>query len=162
MSRFCQIRIGPLALSLSLLAACGGARSSPEGTVSTFLEALEARDSTEFQASFTQGTWSLVRELEGLTREIEATSGQPAITMDDWCRAFCTGSVEGSTLHGDRATVRVRVGAVVEEIPVVRAGDEWRIDLEERYAPAIEMLRLIAAEDPADTTGAPPDTAADP
>ena len=146
-------------IALALLAACGSARSSPEGTVSTFLEALEARDSTEFQASFTQGTWSLVRELEDLTREIQPSSGHPAITMEDWCRAFCTGAVEGSTLHGDRATVRVRVAASVEEIPVVRAGDEWKIDLEERYAPAIEMLRLIAAEEPVpDTTGASPDT----
>lgn len=149
------------ALLVSLLAACGGSRSSPEGAVSAFLESLEARDTLEFQASFTPGTWSLVRELEGLTREIQATGGQPAITMEDWCRAFCGGSVEGSTLHGDEATVRVRIAGVVEEIGVVRHGDEWRIDLEDRYAPAVEMLRLIASESAAaDTASAAPDSSA--
>ncbi len=136
---------------LLALAACGGSRSSPEGTVSAFLDALEARDSAAFEASFTPGTRSLVAELEDLTRRIETGGGQPAITMDDWCRAFCGGTVEGSTLHGDSATVRVRVAGAVEEMSVIRAGNEWRIDLEDRYAPAVEMLRLIAAETPGDT-----------
>jgi len=152
-----RVRIRRAAAMLVVVAACGGARSSPEGAVSAFLDALEARDTAEFQASFTPGTWSLVRELEGLTREIQATGGQPAITIEDWCRAFCGGAVEGSTLNGDEATVSVRIQGEVEDMQVVRAGDEWRIDLEERYAPAVEMLRLLAGQ-AADTVS--PDTAA--
>jgi hypothetical protein len=150
--------IAPLALVLLL--GCGGARSSPEGAVTSFLEALDARDTTAFRESFTPGTWDLVRRLEALSREVGETSGQPAITIEDWCRAFCGGTVEGSTLHGDAATVQVRVGGTVEEIQVLRQENEWRIDLEERYAPAIEMLRLIAEETP-DTTGAADTTGAE-
>lgn len=154
------IRImGHPALALFLLAACGGARSSPEGTVQTFLDALDERDSVRFVESFTPETRELVRELEGLTRTVAETSGQPAITMDDWCRAFCGGTVEGSTLHGESATVRVSLAGTSEEIPVVRQGNEWRIDLVERYRPAIDMLRLIAREEAAADTAAA-DTAA--
>lgn len=134
------------ALALFLLAACGGARSSPEGAVRSFLDALEARDTVRFRESFTPGTQQVVAELESLSRRIGASSGHPAITIEEWCRAFCTGTVEGSTLHGDSATVRVRVGNAVEEIPVVREGNEWRVDLEGRYAPAVEMLRLISGD----------------
>ena len=144
-------------LALVLLVGCGGARSSPEGAVSSFLEALDARDTAAFRESFTPGTWELVSRLEALSRDVGAATGQPAITIEDWCRAFCGGTVEGSTLHGDAATVQVRVGGTVEQIEVVRQDNEWRIDMEERYAPAVEMLRLIAEETP-DTLGAP-DTA---
>lgn len=145
------------ALALFLLTACGGARSSPEGTVRSFLDALEARDTVRFRESFTPGTRQVVAELESLSQQLGATTGQPAITIEDWCQAFCGGTVEGSTLHGDSATVRIRVGGSVEEIPVVRTGNEWRIDLEARYAPAIEMLRLIDRELP-DTGVVRPDT----
>jgi hypothetical protein len=54
------------------------------------------------------------------------------------------------------------VGSDVEEMSLVREGNEWLIDLEERYRPAVEMLRLIGRQDAdsaaADTT--PPDTRA--
>ena len=41
------------ALALFLLAACqGGPRSSPEGAVRNFLDALQARDTAETAASF--------------------------------------------------------------------------------------------------------------
>jgi uncharacterized protein DUF4878 len=170
-----RIGIGPAGWSaaLLLLAACGGPRSSPEGAVQTFLDALDDGDSTRFAASFTPGTREVVAELEELSRAVTETSGHPAITIDDWCRAFCGGTVEGSTLHGDAATVRVRVASTVEEIPLVRQENEWRIDLEERYRPAVELLWLMAQEEAAadttaDSTGAvapvggveaPPDTA---
>ena len=165
-TRFCRAigTMGHPALALFLLAACGGARSSPEGTVQTFLDALDERDSVRFVESFTPETRELVGEIEALTRVVGETSGQPAITMDDWCRAFCGATVEGSTLHGESATVRVGVAGTVEEILVVRQGNEWRIDLVERYRPAIEMLRLIAHEVAAADTAAadaavPADTA---
>jgi hypothetical protein len=143
------------ALALFLLTACGGAQSSPEGAVRSFLDALEAQDTVRFREAFTPETWVLVTEVERLSREIGAATDRPAITIEDWCRAFCGGTVEGSTLLGDAATVRVQVDDAVEEIPVVRVEDEWRLDLEERYAPAVEMLRLVARELP-DTAPAPP------
>jgi hypothetical protein len=142
-------------LALILLFACGGERSSPEGSVRTFLDALEARDTARFRSSFTPETRQIVAQIEQLSGEVGGASGQPAITIEEWCRAFCDGTVEGSTLHGDSATVRVRIGGVVEEIPVVRQDNEWRIDLAAKYAPAVEMLRLIQDEG---TGVAPPDT----
>ncbi|MFN2384267.1 MAG: hypothetical protein ABR559_08395 [Gemmatimonadota bacterium] len=138
-------------LAVLLLVACSGAQSSPEGTVRSFLGALEARDSTALAETFTAGTMALVNELAELTRAAEGASegmgGQPAITIEDWCQAFCGGTVEGSTLHGDSATVDVRVGTDVNALPVVREGDEWKIELGGRLAPAVQMLRLTVDAD---------------
>ncbi len=138
-------------LAVFLLAACSGAQSSPEGTVRSFLGALEARDSAALAETFTVGTVALVDELAVLTRAAEELSsgsgGHPAITLEDWCQAFCGGTVEGSTLHGDSATVDVRVGTDVNALPVVREGDEWKIELGGRLAPAVQMLRLTAGVD---------------
>ena len=111
-----------------------------------FLGAVDERDSVRFAESFTPGTREVVAEMEALSRAVGPASGHPAITIEDWCRAFCGGAVEGSTLHGDSATVRIRVDGSVEEMPVVRQDDAWRIDLEARYRPAVEMLRMIAQE----------------
>ena len=152
-----------------LLSACGGVRSSPEGSVQTFLDALEVRDTAEFRASFTTETRQIVAELEQLSGEVGAGSGQPAITIEEWCRAFCGGTVEGSTLNGDSASVRVRMEGVVEEIPVVRQDNQWRIDLAAKYAPAVEMMRMIEEEgtgvgspDTASPDTARPDTTSPP
>jgi hypothetical protein len=144
--------LGLTGVALFLLSACGGARSSPEGTVQAFLDAVDERDSVRFAESFTPGTREVVAEMEALSRTVGPATGHPAITIEDWCRAFCGGAVEGSTLHGDSATVRIRVDGSVEEMPVVRQDNAWRIDLEARYRPAVEMLRLIAQEQAADTT----------
>lgn len=142
---------------LFLLAGCG-ADASPEGAVQAWLDALAAGDTAAMQASFTDETRRLVGELEALSRQAEGVSGQPALGIGDWCQAFCGGTVEGSTLHGDSATVRVRVQGDVNEVPVVRAGERWRIDLSGRLEPAVQMLRLAVGQ----ATGAPdaalPDT----
>ena len=97
-------------------------------------------------------------EIEALSREAEERSGQPAITLDDWCRAFCGGTVESSTLHGDSATVVVRVEGDPNEIPLVREEDGWKIDLAERLRPAVQMLRLTVSQSEIDTTAARVDT----
>ena len=149
------------ALALFLLSACqGGPRSSPEGSVRSFLDALAARDSAEVSESFTAETRELVAELESLSRQAEARSGQPAITIDDWCRAFCGGNVESSTLHGDSATVVVTVEGDANEIPLIREDDGWRIDLAERLRPAVQMLRLTVSQAEMDTSEAHVDTLA--
>ena len=149
------------ALALFLLAACqGGPRSSPEGAVRNFLDALQARDTAETAASFTVETRSLVAEVESLSREAEAGSGQPAITIEDWCRAFCGGTVESSTLRGDSATVIVTVEGGPNEIPLVREEDGWKIDLADRLRPAVQMLRLTIGQTGIDTSGALADTLA--
>jgi hypothetical protein len=137
-------------LVILLTAGCGGPRSSPEGAVTSFLDALDARDTARFRSSFTPGTREIVADIERLSSEVGVTTGQPAITIEEWCRAFCGGAVDGSTLDGDSATVQVRVGGVVEEFPLLRQDNEWRIDLAAKYAPAVEMLRLIEEEE-ADT-----------
>ncbi|MGH7566695.1 MAG: hypothetical protein ACREK2_07680 [Gemmatimonadota bacterium] len=155
------------ALALFLLGACqGGPRSSPEGSVRSFLDALQARDSVEMAASLTAQTRQLVAEIESLSRRAEAGSGQPAITIEDWCRAFCGGNVEGSTLRGDSATVVVTVEGDPNEIPLVREENGWKIDLAERLRPAVQMLRLTVGQADVDTsaahvdslTGTQPDT----
>lgn len=130
-------------LALFLLDACqGGPRSSPEGSVRHFLDALEARDSAGAAESFTAETRQLVAEIEALSRRAEPRTGQPAITIEDWCRAFCGGNVESSTLHGDSATVIVTVEGDPNEVSLVREEDGWRIDLADRLRPAVQMLRL--------------------
>ena len=149
------------ALALFLLGACqSGPRSSPEGSVRSFLDALAAQDRAEVEASFTAETRSLVAEVESLSRRAEPASGQPAITIQDWCRAFCGGNVEGSTLHGDSATVIVTVEGDPNEIPLVREEDGWKIDLAERLRPAVQMLRLTVTQAEIDTPGAHVDTMA--
>lgn len=96
--------------------------------------------------AFTDRTWDLVAEIEALSSEVEDATGQRGITIEDWCQAFCGATVEGSTLHGDSATVRIRVEDDVEEIPVVRQPDGWRIDLSGQLEPAVEMLRLAVGQ----------------
>jgi hypothetical protein len=148
------------ALALFLLSACqGGPYSSPEGSTRSFLDGLEARDSGRVYEAFTAETRGLVAEVESLSREAEARSGQPAITIEDWCRAFCGGTVESSTLHGDSATVIVSVEGDPNEIPLVRQEEGWKIDLAERLRPAVQMLRLTVsqAEEP-EVQGAAPDS----
>lgn len=154
--------------ALVWLVACGGSFSSPEGAVGTWLEALEASDSARVREAFTDRTWELVSEIHSLSRDAEDATGHPGITLTDWCQAFCGAAVEGSTLHGDSATVRIRIDDQVEEIPVVRQGGGWRIDFAGRLEPAMEMLRLAVGqggvEEPdtagaADTTPPPADTA---
>ncbi len=148
-------------LALFLLGACqSGPRSSPEGSVRSFLDALEAQDGAEVAASFTTETRSLVAEVESLSRRAEPASGQPAITIQDWCRAFCGGNVEGSTLSGDSATVIVTVEGDPNEIPLVREEDGWKIDLADRLRPAVQMLRLTVSQAAIDTPGAHVDTMA--
>jgi hypothetical protein len=142
-----------------LLSACqGGPRSSPEGSVRSFLDALEARDSAGASESLTEETRQLVAELESLSRRAESRSGQPAITIEDWCRAFCGGNVEGSTLHGDSATVVVLVEGDPNEVPLVRDVDGWRIDLADRLRPAVQMLRLTVSQAEMEASGAHVDT----
>ena len=147
---------------LAILAACGGSSSSPEGAVQGFLDALAERDTARFEASFTDETRDLVAEIESLSASAQGAQG--AVGLEDWCRAFCGGTVEGSTLHGDSATVRVRVGENVEEIPVVRVGDGWRIDFTSRLDEAVQILRLAVsgvappAENLAADTAEPADT----
>jgi len=126
--------------------------------VRSFLDALEARDSTGAAESLTEETRQLVGELESLSRRAESRSGQPAITIEDWCRAFCGGNVEGSTLHGDSATVVVLVEGDPNEVPLVRGVDGWRIDLADRLRPAVQMLRLTVSQAEMDTSGAHVDT----
>lgn len=118
-----------------------------------FLDALGDRDTARFEASFTAETHALVAEIESLSAVAQGTEG--AVGIEDWCRAFCGGTVEGSTLHGDSAMVRVRTKERVEEIPLAREGDEWRIDVTSRLAEAIQILRLAvsASEAPADLAG---------
>lgn len=159
---------GPAALFLlAVLAGCGGSSSSPEGAVQGFLDALAERDTAGFEASFTAETRDLVAEIESLSSVAQGAEG--ALGLEDWCRAFCGGTVEGSTLHGESATVRVRVGENVEEIPVVRVEGGWRIDFTSRLDEAVQILRLavsgvapppetLAADtaEPADTPAADP------
>lgn len=156
-----RIFAGVTALALFLLGACqGGPRSSPEGSVRSFLDALEARDSSAVAESFTAETRALVAEVERLSRQAEPRSGQPAITIEDWCRAFCGGNVEGSTLHGDSATVVVIVEGDANEIPLVREEDGWRIDLADRLTPAVQMLRLAVSQAEMDSASPHVDTLA--
>ncbi|HJR53102.1 MAG TPA: hypothetical protein VJ982_05255, partial [Gemmatimonadota bacterium] len=138
----------------------GGPRSSPEGSVRSFLDALAADDREGVAASFTAETRGLVAEVESLSRAAEPASGQPAITIQDWCRAFCGGNVEGSTLHGDSAIVIVTVEGDPNEIPLVREEDGWKIDLADRLRPAVQMLRLTVSQAAIDTPGALVDTMA--
>ncbi len=138
---------------LAVLAGCGGPGSSPEGAVQGFLDALAERDTAGFEASFTADTRDLVAEIESLSSVAQGAEG--ALGLEEWCRAFCGGTVEGSTLHGDSATVEVRAGENVEEIPVVRAEGGWRIDFTSRLDEAVQMLRLAvsAAAVPAGPSG---------
>jgi hypothetical protein len=128
---------------LAVLAGCGGPRSSPEGAVHEFLEALGDRDSARFEASFTEGTRRMIAEIESLSAIAQGTEG--AVGLEDWCTAFCGGTVESSTLHGDSATVQVRVKENVEAIPVIRVEDGWRIDLTSRLDEAVQILRLAVS-----------------
>ncbi|HKY59640.1 MAG TPA: hypothetical protein VJP59_01395 [Gemmatimonadota bacterium] len=139
---------------LGVLAGCGGPSSSPEGAVQGFLDALAERDTARFEASFTAGTRELVAEIESLSSVAQGVQG--AIGLEEWCKAFCGGTVEGSTLHGDSATVRVRVDGNVEEIPVVRVEDGWRIDFTSRLDEAVQILRLAVSgvAPPAETLAA--------
>ncbi|MGH7551153.1 MAG: hypothetical protein ACREMD_14730 [Gemmatimonadota bacterium] len=106
----------------------------------SFLDALAERDTTRFEASFTDETRALVAEIESLSAVAQGAEG--ALTIEEWCRAFCGGTVEGSTLHGDSATVEVRVGQNVESVPVVRREDGWRLDFTTRLDEAVQILRL--------------------
>jgi hypothetical protein len=158
--------IGPktwAAAALGALVACGGSYSSPEGAVQTWLDALQAGDTAAVRESFTGRTQELVAEIEALSREAEPASGHPAITVEDWCTAFCGATVEGSTLHGDSATVRIRLADDVNELPVLREDSGWKIDLWSRLDPAVQMLRLAVRQAssaaPAADTLAPADTA---
>lgn len=135
--------LGAALFLLTALFACGGPRSSPEGAVQEFLDALADRDTARFEASFTVGTREMIAEIESLSTVAQGTEG--AVGLEDWCNAFCTGTVEGSTLDGNSATVRVRVRENVEEIPVVRVEDGWRIDLNSRLDEAVQILRLAVS-----------------
>jgi hypothetical protein len=157
--RRCAHASATVALALFLLSGCqGGPRSSPEGSVRNFLDALQARDTAEAAASYTEETRQLVAELESLSERAEPGSGQPAITIEDWCRAFCGGNVESSTLRGDSATVVVMVEGDANEIPLVREEDGWKIDLAERLRPAVQMLRLTVGQVDMDTSAVQADT----
>lgn len=157
-----------LATGLVALAfACTGPYASPEGTVRSWLDALEARDTTGVREAFTDRTRELVDEIETLSRRAEPVSGHPAITVEDWCQAFCGATVESSTLDGDSATVEIRIADDVNELPLVRQEDGWKIDLSSHLEPAVQMLRLSIRQGgeaepatPGDTTpaGTPPDT----
>lgn len=155
------------------LLACTGPYASPEGTVRSWLDALEARDTTGVREAFTDRTRELVDEIETLSRRAEPVSGHPAITVEDWCQAFCGATVESSTLDGDSATVEIRIADDVNELPLVRQEDGWKIDLSSHLEPAVQMLRLSIRQGaeaepampgdttPGDTTPAdttPPDT----
>lgn len=131
---------------LFLLAGCGGSYSSPEGTVRSWLDALETRDTSQVREAFTGRTRDLVDELERLSRRAGAGGAETAITVEDWCEAFCGATVEGSTLHGDSATVRIRIEDDVNEIPLVRREGGWRIELGSKLEPAVRMLRLTVPE----------------
>lgn len=147
------------ALALLVAAGCGGEYASPEGTVRAWLDALEARDSARVAEAFTPRTRELVAEVEDLSRKAQPASGHPAITVEDWCHAFCGASVESSTVHGDSATVTVRIADDVNELPLLHQDDAWRIDLSQRLEPAVQMLRLSLQQAagvgalPADTAG---------
>ncbi len=127
---------------LAALVACSGPQSTPEGAVQSFLDALAERDTARFEASFTDENRALVAEIESLSGALQGAEG--ALTIEEWCRAFCGGTVEGSTLYGDSAMVQVRVRETVEEIPVVRHEDGWRIDFTSRLDEAVSSLRLAA------------------
>jgi len=145
--------------ALAGLVACGNGSSTPEGAARQFVDALEASDTTAFYASFTEETAVLVRQLEALSREAGREAGHPALTISEWCTAFCGSTVEGATLHGDSATVTLRVGEEghgTEDLPVVRTGEGWRVDLAERFEPAVRMLRMtVRGADPLDTLPSP-------
>lgn len=143
------------AAAILLAVACAGPYASPEGTVRSWLDALEASDTEGVRAAFTDRTMELVDEIETLSRQAEPVSGHPAITVEDWCQAFCGATVESSTIHGDSATVAIRIVDDVNEIPLVRQEDAWKIDLSEHLEPAVQMLRLGVRQ------GADSDTAAD-
>lgn len=85
----------------------------------------------------------MVAEIESLSSVAQGSQG--AVGLEDWCTAFCTGTVEGSTLHGDSATVQVRVRENAESIPVLRTEDGWRIDLTSRLDEAAQILRLAVS-----------------
>lgn len=136
---------GGVALALFLLAACGSPQSTPEGSVRSFLDALAESDSAAFADAFTDETRALVTEIETLSAEAQGPNGQ-ALTIEEWCQAFCGGEVVGATLHGDSATVEVRIEETVEAIPLRRVGDRWRIDLASKLTPAVQMLRLAVPE----------------
>lgn len=162
MSRLARTLLGLAVLILPV--GCGdGAHASPEGSVQSWLDALSEGDSARMREAFTPATRELVDELERLSREAEAASGQPALTIEEWCTAFCGAAVESSTLHGDSATVTIRVENDVNDIRVVRGEDGWRIDLSKRLEPAVQMLRLAVRQDaPAvapPASGGPGDTA---
>lgn len=144
-----------IAAALFLLWGCGGSTSSPEGAVAAWLDALEARDTAAVGEAFTERTRWMVAEIEALS----ARTGHPAVGVDEWCRTFCGATVESSTLHGDSATVAIRLEGDVTRIPVVREGDGWRIEFSRQLHPALEMLRFAVRVAEADTTTAEPDTA---
>ena len=127
--------------SFLLLAGCGGAQSTPEGSVRAFLDALERGDEAGFEASFTGDTRALVEEFEALS---EAAPGDQPFDIDEWCQMFCGGAVVGATLYGDSAMVDVRVDEIEERFPVKREGDAWRIDFTARLEPAVQLLKLTA------------------
>lgn len=131
-----------VAAAILLAVACAGPYASPEGTVRSWLDALEARDTAGVRSAFTERTVELVDEIETLSRRAEPVSGHPAITVEDWCQAFCGATVESSTLHGDSATVAIRIAGDINEIPLVRREDGWKIDLSSHLEPAVQMLRL--------------------
>ncbi|MDX1660371.1 MAG: hypothetical protein R3326_01160 [Gemmatimonadota bacterium] len=143
---------------LAALVACAGPYASPEGAVRSWLDALEASDPEGVREAFTERTRELVDEIESLSRQAEPVSGHPAITVEDWCEAFCGATVESSTLHGDSATVEIRIADDVNEIPLVRREDGWKIDLSGHLEPAVHMLRLAVREE--DDPASPADTAA--
>jgi hypothetical protein len=135
----------PACLALFLLsAACGGPQSSPEGTVSNFLDALESEDTVAFEASFTTETVTLVEEIERLSGVADDT-GRP-FDIREWCQMFCGGAVVGSTLLGDSATVDVRVEGIEERFPLRREGDRWKIDFTTRLEPAVQLLKLAVPD----------------
>lgn len=148
-----------LSAALVVLAvACTGPYASPEGTVRSWLDALEEGDDAGARAAFTDRTGELVDEIESLSRRAEPISGHPAITVQDWCEAFCGATVESSTLHGDSATVEIRIADDVNEIPLVRQEDGWKIDLSGHLEPAVQMLRLAIRQGAEADTAAPGDT----
>ncbi|MDX1622661.1 MAG: hypothetical protein R3199_01615 [Gemmatimonadota bacterium] len=133
--------------ALFLLTGCGGGeRSSPEGAVRGWLDALEARDTAKAHDAFTERTRELVDEIGRLGSA--GREGHPVITIEDWCRTFCGATVEGSTLHGDSATVRIRIDDDVDRLPVVRGGEGWKIELSGNLEPAVELLRERESADP--------------
>jgi hypothetical protein len=131
------IRIASAVLALAagaLIAGCGGSdgAETPEDAVTAFFEATVDKDSEALCDSISEESATQAAENEDVeTCEEGADKAFGSEDADAEIEQFENAEVGEATVDGDTATVTVTSEGTEGEVPVVKEGDVWKVDISE-------------------------------